>query len=272
MSIFKTGRWNLEDIKRVEELIEQGVSYEEIEKVVHRPAATIQRMVQNKLLMNLSEEEKITKKAEITIKESAEWKEITQQLSKDEQEMFLHHWKEILAQFNNDVTHTERLQIIDIIRNEVLINRVMKKIHDANSDMGSIRNELVIEMSLEPEHRDTSKIIDLQRRSGDVGIAIGAYNREYKELMERKQKILVDIKGTREQRVKRLEDSKETITGWVAALISSPEMRNELGIYMEKFRIAQTVEYQRLADYHTYEDGQVQQPLLSSESIKEDNY
>ncbi len=272
MSTYKSGRWSNEEVLKVKDLVEEGLSYEQISTRINRPPETIKSLVENKLLLNLSEDAQNSKKAEINIKQSAEWVEIEKQLSKDEQEMFLHHWREILAQFKNNVTHTEKLQIIDIIRNEVLINRVMIKIHNANSDIVQLNKELNDEMLLDVTMRDTAKIVDNQQRAQAVSGAIGAYNREYKELMERKQNILRDIKGTREQRIKRIEDSKETITGWIAALIASPDIRQKLGILMEKTRIAQIVEYERLADYHTYHDGQMEQPILNSETVKEDNY
>jgi len=272
MSTFKSGRWSNEDVLKVKEFIEEGLSYEQISTRVNRPPDTIKSLVENKLLMNLSEDAENSKKAEIDIKKSSEWTEIEKQLSKDEQDTFLHHWREILAQFKNDVTHTEKLQITDIIRNEILLNRVMIKIHNANNDIGKLNKEFDDEMLLDTTMRDTSKIVDTQQRMTAIGSAIGAYNREYKELMERKQNILRDIKGTREQRIKRIEDSKETITGWIAALIASPEIRQKLGIQMEKIRIAQIVEYERLSDYHTYHDGQMEQPILNSETLKDDNY
>ena len=272
MSTYKTGRWSNEDVEKVRGFVEEGLSYEQISFRINRPPETVKSFVENKLLMNLSEDAQNSKKAEIGIKQSAEWIEIEKQLSKDEQEMFLHHYRELLAQFKNDVTHTEKLQIIDIIRNEVLLNRVLIKIHEANSSIQGLQKEFNDEMLLDPTMRDTAKLMDIQRRQADSGIAIGAYNREYKELMERKQNILRDIKGTREQRIKRIEDSKETITGWIAALIASPEIRKKLGMQMEKARIAQTVEYTRLSEYHTYDDGQIEQPILNSDVLKEDNY
>jgi hypothetical protein len=121
------------------------------------------------------------------------------------------------------------------------------------------------------QFRDTQVIIELQRKIADCNIAVGAYNKEYKELMEKKQSILADLKATRACRVKRIEDSKESLTGWVAAILAAPEIRRDLGINMEKFRIAQQVEYERLSDYHNFPDGILEQPIISHSNIKSDN-
>jgi hypothetical protein len=82
--------------------------------------------------------------------------------------------------------------------------------------------------------------------------------------------MLKDLKATREQRVKRLEDSKQTFVGWVRNLMSNQEVRHQLGVEMEKMRLAANAEAERLTEYHKYEDGQVDQPFLTPDSIKDD--
>lgn len=223
------------------------------------------------MLMNISKDALITRQAELDIKKSSEWNEIEQQLSEDEKDVFLHHWRELVAQFNNDVTHTERLQIMDVIRNEILISRCLKRINRANQKIEDCHREYMKERSLDLSIQVPNKLVDLQRQSADELIAVGQYNKEYQELSKRKNETLKDIKGTREQRVKRLEESKETITGWITTIMTEPKMRDELGRWVEKFRIAQVVEYQRLGEYHTYEDGSIEQPILNNETIKDDN-
>ena len=46
--------------------------------------------------------------------------------------------------------------------------------------------------------------------------------------------MLKDLKATREQRIKRLEDSKETFVGWIKMLIDDPEFSRGLGVAMER--------------------------------------
>lgn len=271
MSTYKTGRWSNEELKLVKQLVAEGKNYEQISERVNRPADTIQKTVEEKLLMNISEEAQITKKAENDIKSSAEWRQLEKQLNRDEQDVFLNHWRELVSQFNNNVTHTEKLQMMDLIRNEILMGRVLERINTASETIREAQEDYQAERELDLANQNPQKLVDLQRKIGDTQIAIGAFNKEYNELSIRKNATLKDIKGTREQRVKRLEESKETITGWIATLISEPDMREKLGKWTEKFRIAQTVEYQRLGEYHKYDDGQVEQPILNNETLKDDN-
>ena len=80
--------------------------------------------------------------------------------------------------------------------------------------------------------------------------------------------MLKDLKATREQRIKRLEDSKQTFIGWVRNLMSNPQTRSELGTEMEKMRLAVNKEQERLSEYHKYEDSLVDQPFLTPDTTK----
>ena len=77
------------------------------------------------------------------------------------------------------------------------------------------------------------------------------------------------MKATREQRVKRLEDSKQNFTSWMGYLIANPEITNEYGIEMEKMRLAMESEKERRSEYILFNDGQVDQPFLTSDTAKD---
>jgi hypothetical protein len=94
-------------------------------------------------------------------------------------------------------------------------------------------------------------------------------NRDYRELQAKKSVMLKEMKATREQRVKRLEDSKQTFTGWVTYLMSNPEKLREYGVEMEKMRLATLKEKERLSALHQYTDGEIDRPLLTPETVKE---
>jgi len=94
-------------------------------------------------------------------------------------------------------------------------------------------------------------------------------NRDYRELQSKKASMLREMKGTREQRIKRLEDSKQSFTSWIASLMQDPETLKRYGIEMEKMRLAMVKEKERLSAFHKYEDGQVDQPFLTPNTVIE---
>ena len=93
-------------------------------------------------------------------------------------------------------------------------------------------------------------------------------NKDYRELQTKKNSMLKEMKATREQRVKRLEDSKQNFNSWLSYLISNPEIVKSYGVEMEKMRLAMNQERDRLSEYHKYQDGEVDQPFLTSDTVK----
>ena len=77
------------------------------------------------------------------------------------------------------------------------------------------------------------------------------------------------MKGTREQRIKRLEDSKQSFTAWVIHLMQNPEVIHKYGVEMEKMRLSMNKEEERLSQFHRYEDGQIDQPFLTPDTVQD---
>ena len=94
-------------------------------------------------------------------------------------------------------------------------------------------------------------------------------NRDYRELQAKKNGMLKEMRATREQRVKRLEDSRQSFTGWMIHLMTHPEQTRKYGLEMEKMRLAMENEKARLAQLHKYEDGIIDQPFLTPDTIKD---
>jgi len=55
---------------------------------------------------------------------------------------------------------------------------------------------------------------------------------------------------------------------WMKKLIDDPELRKEVGMYMEKSRLAADAEYERLRKPHKYMDGNEDLPLLNAETLR----
>ena len=54
------------------------------------------------------------------------WVELQQQFTDDELKLFQYHWARIISQFKDDIIPTEELQVVDLIKLELLMNRALK--------------------------------------------------------------------------------------------------------------------------------------------------
>ena len=199
------------------------------------------------------------------------WKDLQKQFSEEELQSLLYHWSRIITQFRDDVLPTEELQIIDAIKLEILMNRALIGQQSIMRSIGEYEELVTAEKSKSLEIQDKDYIYNLERQIAVCRAAQDSLTREYKDLQTKKASMLKDLKATREQRIKRLEDSKQTFIGWVRNLMSNPETRQQMGTDMEKMRLAMEAEKKRLSEYHKYEDGNIDQPFLTPDTVKDDN-
>ena len=204
------------------------------------------------------------------LKSKPYFKELSNQFTNEELDMFQFHFKKMWSQFKDDVFHTEEMQIIDTIKLEVLMNRILRAQHENQEQIRNIGGLLENEKQLPRDERDTELIINLERQIAVIRASQETLSKDYKDLQARKATMLKDLKGTREQRVKAIEDSKLTFASLVKKIATNYQFRTKIGVDMEKMRLAMENEKERLSEYADYNDGQVDQPFLTPETQKED--
>ena len=174
------------------------------------------------------------------------------------------------AQFKDDVFHTEEMQIIDTIKLEILMNRILKGQQNTIDKIIEVERLIQQEKNMDRSMQDRDAIINLERQIAVLRSSQETLSRDYKDLQTRKATMLKDLKGTREQRIKAIEDSKETFVSLITKLTVNPEFRNTVGIEMEKMRLAAEAERARLSQVITYEDKSADRPLLDHLSVMGD--
>lgn len=238
---------------------------EEIAAALNRDPNSIETFIKRKLRLGLSEQEEVA----YSLEDRPYWSELKQQFTESELELVKYHWSRIIAQFRDDVFPTEEMQVVDVIKIEMLMNRSLKQNKETIDQINMLEKLLIQERDVELEHRDRDYIMNLERQAATLRASQESLNRDYRDLQTKKSAMLKEMKGTREQRIKRLEDSKQSFTGWLAHLMQNPDIIKKYGLEMEKMRMAMTAEKERLSEFHKYNDGQVDQPFLTPETARE---
>jgi DNA-binding CsgD family transcriptional regulator len=260
----KKGRISKEEERIIARLVD-SLTVEDIAKQLDRDVESVDAFIKRKLRVGLTNEEV----AAFSLESRPYWTELTSQFTGDELELFKYHWSRIIAQFKDDVFPTEELQVVDVIKLEILMNRCLKSNKDNLNEMSLIEKMIRDERALDKDQRDQDYLMNLERQMASLRASQESLNRDYRELQSKKASILREMKGTREQRIKRLEDSKQSFTAWIASLMQDPETLKRYGIEMEKMRLAMVKEKERLGAYHKYEDGTVDQPFLTPDTVQE---
>ena len=260
----KKGRLS-DDEKRFINRTAPSMTVEDIAQKLDRSVSAIEKYIKQELQIGVSASEA----AGYQLEQRPYFIELRQQFTDDELELFKYHWGRIISQFKDDVFPTEELQVVDVIKLEILMNRCLKG-NKANIDQINTYDQMLKdERSRDKDQQDHDYIINLERQLASLRASQESLNRDYRELQTKKDSMLKNMKGTREQRIKRLEDSKLSFTSWVAALMQNPELIKQYGTEMEKMRAAMTVEKDRLGKFHEFTDGQVDQPFLTPDTVKD---
>ena len=264
----KRGRFSTEDITFIEQNCE-ALSPEAIAEHLERDVSSVINWIEKNIGFSDNQKKEVEASQELVAKPY--WRELEQQFSEDELEMFQFHFKKMWAQFKDDVFHTEEIQIVDTIKLELLMNRILNSQQKSIQEISNIQLLIQVEKEQEPEDRDKDYILSLERQIAVLRAAQETLSRDYKDLQARKATMLKDLKGTREQRIKQIEDSKLTFAALVKKIALDPSFRNQIGIDMEKMRLATEAEKERLSEYTNYEDGIVDQPFLTDTTVKKED-
>lgn len=260
----KSGRISASEEEQILALAEK-LPYGEIAIQFGRNAETIRKLIEKKLGKKLSIGGRNTDPV-YDIKKSMIWKELELQFSEQELKTFLFHWERTISQFKDDVFPTEEMQIVDMIKLDILMNRLMREQRDSMKIIDALQAEIDAESKL-GEDADADRIASLSVQIANHRTAKESLSKEYTQYHTRKENMLKDLKATRAERVQHIENSKSTVIGWVTRLLNDSALRKELGIKMEKFRLAVDLEKIRLFQTHKYMDGELDSPLLTSETL-----
>ena len=262
MTAMKKGRISKKEEEQIKDLLKTH-SVDQIAEELNRDPKSVAQFVKKKFGVDATTEEK----ASFDLEDRPFWTEIKLQFDEEEQKLFRYHWSRIVSQFRDDVIPTEELQIVDLIKLDLLMNRCLKQNQESIRQISRLQEELEAEKNKSEEVQEVDIIFNLERTIASIRASQESVNKDYRELQAKKSSMMKDMKATREQRVKRLEDSKKSFTTWVAYLMSNPEVTRKYGVEMEKMRLAIYKERDRLGAFHQYQDGQVDQPFLNSETL-----
>lgn len=263
----KRGQLSLDEEKFIRDNIE-SLSIEQIADSLNRNVDPINRYVDENQLYSLHEKgENETLRRKLHSKTF--WNEITRQFDEEsgELEYFENTWIGLIKQFREDVLPAEELQIKQFITIDILINRSMKERKRHISETEKLQKLVDKEYDKSEDERDIPRLANLETQLSFARNSIASYTNEYTKLLSEQQKISKDLKATREQRIKRIEDGKSSWVGLIR-MLDDELLREKEGREMEILSLATEKSKQQLYEYHQYADNTIDSPILSPDSVE----
>jgi hypothetical protein len=260
----KYGPWSQED-KNFIASNANTMSVDDIAERIDRDPESVSKYIRKTLGLRIESKGRTSTLSSGTdIENSLIWEELQKEFSNEELKVFIYHWNRIVIQFKEDVFPTEEMQIIDTIKLEIMMGRSLKSQKESLDNIQNLQKEINI---LKQTDGEEGKINRLEQLVISYKSAYELSDKQVNDLLARKSSMLKELKGTRDQRLKRIEDSKTTFTGWMSELLQNSSLRRELGTYIEKFKMATIAEEKRLSQPHKFADDQPDLPLLTPENI-----
>lgn len=265
----KRGQLSLEEEKFIRDNFESS-TIQQIADVLNRNVAPIKRYVdENNLeIIGSSEEAQNNELLKHKLYTKTFWPEIKRQFDADTGELsyFEDTWIGLIKQFREDVLPAEELQIKQFITIDILINRSMKERKRHIAETEKLQKQVDAEYDKPEDQRDIPKLANLETQLSFARNSIANYTNEYTKLLNEQQKISKDLKATREQRIKRIEDGKSSWVGLIR-MLEDEAVREKEGREMEILSLATDKYKTQLSSYHTFQDKTVDKPFLTPDTI-----
>lgn len=251
--------YKTQDINDIAEHLNRSVK--PIEKIISQEQATVGEV----------DEQQDVEHLRIRLKQKTFWSEITKQFDamSGELQYFENTWVGLIKQFREDVLPAEELQIKQFITIDILINRSMKERKRHIEETEKLQRQVDLEYKLPEEDRDTARLANLETQLSFARNSIASYTNEYTKLLSEQQKISKDLKATREQRIKRIEDGKSSWTG-LLRMLEDEDIREKEGRQLEILKLSKAKFQQNLYNLHKYQDGELDRPIMNDISVQLD--
>lgn len=264
----KRGQLSLDEEKFIRDNI-SSLSINDIAENLNRNVEPVKKYAEQNYLFS---DQSDTNYLKLKLHSKPFWSEITKQFdnSTGELEYFENTWVSLIKQFREDVLPAEELQIKQFITIDILINRSMKERKRHIADTEKLQNEVDKEYAKDENVRDIPKLANLETQLSFARNSIANYTNEYTKLLNEQQKISKDLKATREQRIKRIEDGKSSWAGLIR-MLEDEEIREKQGKEMEILKMATAKTRNELEQYHQFANNTIDKPFLTPDSVEKYN-
>lgn len=212
-------------------------------------------------------------KSTTQLSNSPEWAQIQNEFERDEIIYFQKKFGVLIQQFGTDIKSTELSQIFQLIKFEILMSRNLQGNQESKAEINRLK-DVVKRIYAETDVTDMTKdlqnmIINYENQIASLrGIQEGK-SREYSDLNKSHVALMRELKATRDQRINKIEDTKRT---WLDVIkqFTEEDYRLGQGRQNELVKLAVQKEGGRLADYHKFQNGELDRPILNSDTVGED--
>jgi hypothetical protein len=200
------------------------------------------------------------------------WVEVRKGLIGNEVPFFEKAWAAYSEQFSSstDILATDELMMKDLIMLDIFSMRAIAEQSNAIRMITELEKRIDAEQEVEPEIRNQLDLSRWVTERNALQIAKTSLVKQHLDYQHRKDAKLKDLKGSRDQRFKQIEENNRNIFELIKELDKQKKRLREGNLNAKIQLAAQRV----AADWnkiHEFEDGEFDKPFLSPEGELEDD-
>jgi hypothetical protein len=264
----KRGRISRDEDQQIAALLKENKTVEDIAEELRRPVTQIVNYCRKFYGKGLNEH--LPAQAEQvagylrSLRSKSHWRYLKEHYSADELDFYEELYSQLMAQFKDDILPTEELQIFLAIDAFIMTNHHKK----ARKLVEDKIDEYEIQISLERKKMspDMDKITALESQRQVLMSQSNVRTKEFTELAKRFDETIERLKGTREQRFRNVESSRQS---WPALIktMQDRKVRDKEGRQIAIWQKATDKAQEQLQQPYKYINGEYDQPFLSPENV-----
>jgi hypothetical protein len=274
LTTFRRGKISKVEDRQIEQMIKDEVPLPEIALRTNRHLAQIRNYVRKFYGKGEADDRLPAKAVEWAqfvreFRSRTDYKFLKEHYPPEELDYYEELYAKVMTQFKDDILPTEELQIFQAIDTVIFINR-HKKARRAVEDQ-ILELDRLINMEKDGEN-DRQRLRDYEAQKQALIAQSNYRTKEFTELAKKFDDTIGKLKGTREQRIKNIESSKQSWTSLIKTL-QDKNVREREGRTLELIKQATDKAAASLQQPYLYKNGEWDQPMLVPENIliDEDN-
>lgn len=245
------------------------MSIEDMAKKISRHVSMVEKVIQ----MQTSLPEADNNTVRWHLKRSLNWKHMKDEFTESELDKIEDQYTKYVQQFQENINATEEVQILNLIKIEILMDRNLKGKMKIGESIGryskmikSVMDGVDDDFSALSENQQKN-IMDLEKAKQESLHAESSRTQELVMLQKEHNVLMGKVMGSRDQRITEVLNQKVSVFGLIKQLIDVDRQKQDSRI-LELYGKAADAELIRLSKPHKFLDDSVDNPVLSFEVVE----
>lgn len=205
------------------------------------------------------------------LKQSMAWQHLLEEFTTDEVRYFEEKYSALKEQFSEGLMASEEGQLFKAIKTELMMHRNLIQQRKSQEEIDRLEEEkrLLLRRKAAGEHVEVEEFLNSDTFLSTAYASKQSKSNEYHKLDQQHQDVMKGLKATREQRITKIENNKRTLMDLIR-ILDDQDAAERADRTIDLMKKQADKELRRIGGVHKYADGTFDRPILSAETVTQD--